>query len=221
MRARPTAFVDSERFWVELYERGGNSGSGSYGKLAEFKAEFLNRWVRDHDIQAIMEFGCGDGNQLRLAAYPSYTGFDVSPRAVAMCREQFANDKAKSFRLVSEYDGERAQLVLSLDVLYHLIEDAAFTEYMHRLFASADVFVIIYSSNSDVGQAEGMPEVKRRRFTDWIDVNAPDWTLVNKTPNRHPFSGDAKTGSQSDFYVYQRQKDGWLRSRHGRVQRSW
>ncbi|TAT59972.1 hypothetical protein EGM92_29840 [Enterobacter cloacae] len=35
----------------------------------------------------MMEFGCGDGNQLSLADYPRYTGFDISDHAIQLYRK--------------------------------------------------------------------------------------------------------------------------------------
>ena len=115
-------FQGSEVYWKSRYAAGGHSGAGSYGQLAEFKAEILNKFVSANRIKSIIEYGCGDGNQLSLARYPRYTGFDVSPDALAKCCKLFATDKTKSFRLMEEYQGETAQLTLSLDVIYHLIE---------------------------------------------------------------------------------------------------
>ena len=37
------AFNDSAHFWEENYAKGGTSGSGSYGALAEGKSAFLNQ----------------------------------------------------------------------------------------------------------------------------------------------------------------------------------
>jgi hypothetical protein len=36
----------SANYWERRYADGGTSGSGSYGRLAEFKATFLNAWHR-------------------------------------------------------------------------------------------------------------------------------------------------------------------------------
>jgi hypothetical protein len=41
----------------------------------------------------------------------------------------------------------RFDLELSLDVIYHLVEDEVFDAYMRSLFAHAGRFVVIYSSN--------------------------------------------------------------------------
>src|SRR5262245_51431247 len=83
-------FIGSENYWKERYDSGGNSGDGSYGKLAEFKAEVLNRFIREENIEKIIEYGCGDGNQLKSADYPSYIGFDVSQKALNLCRDIFS-----------------------------------------------------------------------------------------------------------------------------------
>jgi hypothetical protein len=64
LRARRRAFPGSGSFWENRYRTGGTSGSGSYGRLAEFKAEILNEFVRERGVSSIIEFGCGDGAQL-------------------------------------------------------------------------------------------------------------------------------------------------------------
>src|SRR5690606_2413904 len=127
------------------YSDGANSGAGSYGLLAEFKADVLNSFVVRHDVQSVIEFGCGDGNQLKLANYSSYRGFDVSHTAIRKCKDLFRSDERKSFDLMSAYNGEKADLSMSLDVIYHLIEDAVFDKYMRMLFNASNAYVIVYS----------------------------------------------------------------------------
>ena len=76
-------------YWQKRYLRGGNSGNGSYGKLAHFKAEVINRFVEEKSVKTVIEWGCGDGNQLKLANYPQYIGYDISSKAISICREKF------------------------------------------------------------------------------------------------------------------------------------
>lgn len=197
-------FPGSEKYWEQRYASGGHSGIGSRGKFAEFKADFLNGFVAEHGITSVIEFGCGDGGQLALATYPAYTGLDLSETAVALCRERFRSDDSKSFKLMHEYAGERADLSLSLDVVYHLVEDCLFEEYMHTLFGAARKYVIIYSSNQNQPKRYKGTYIKHRRFTDWIEERQPVWELTGHVPNRYPYSGDYRTGSWSEFYVYRR-----------------
>jgi hypothetical protein len=195
--------IDAGKYWEDRYSSGGNSGRGSYGELAVYKAEFLNAFISENNIQSVIEFGCGDGNQLRLARYPSYLGFDISHMAVALCRDVFKADRAKRFRPLSEYRNEQAELALSLDVIFHLVQDEEFARHMDLVFNSAKRHVIIYSSNTDDQVPNSGRHFRQRKFSDWIEREAPGWELLLHEPNRYPHSNE-KPGSLSDFFVYKR-----------------
>ena len=198
-------FLGSKSYWEERYQTNKNSGAGSYGRLAEFKANILNEFVKNNNIQTIIEFGCGDGNQLGLAQYPNYIGFDVSSKALEICNEIFKGDKTKTFYDMKDVDKKdfNAQVVLSLDVLYHLIEDDIFHDYMIKLFETSNQYVIIYSSNYD---KEIDVHVKSRQFTKWINSNVKkDWKLKNRIKNKFPFNAkNPNHTSMSDFYIYEK-----------------
>lgn len=195
-------FETSEQYWNRRYARGGNSGKGSCGQLAQFKAEVLNTFVEKQQITSIIEYGCGDGAQLKLTRYKEYIGFDISSHAIECCQKTFRADPSKCFKLMQAYDGETAELTLSLDVLYHLIEDAVFENYMLRLFKSATRFAIIYSSNTDQQEHIQVPHVKHRNFTKWIEQHIFGWSLLEYIPNKYPYARDNEQSSWSDFYIY-------------------
>jgi Methyltransferase domain len=195
-------FKTSSDYWEKRYAKGGNSGVGSYGRLAEFKANFLNAFVEENHINSVIEYGCGDGSQLKLTRYPSYTGVDVSPRAVEICRALFATDHSKRFFHTDVVKQPMvADLALSLDVVYHLVEDSVFESYMHRLFDSSQRFVIVYSSNVD--DATPSKHVRHRCFTTWVEQNRPQWYVTSKMTNIYPFDpANAGETSVADFYVF-------------------
>src|ERR1035441_5440324 len=85
-------FPGSEKYWEDRYRLGGNSGSGSYNRLSEFKARTINDFIAGKNIFSAMEFGCGDGNNLSLIKYPKYIGLDVSPTAIKICMNKYKND---------------------------------------------------------------------------------------------------------------------------------
>lgn len=199
-------FKNSAEYWSKRYRRGGTSGLGSYGKLAEFKAEIINDFVKQEKINSVIEFGCGDGNQLKLANYPNYIGFDISKDAISLCDKLFDKDKTKRFALLSQLNEDRAELTLSLDVIYHLLEDDGFHDYMSTLFDTSNRYVIIYSSNKSELIQPIAPHVKHREFTKWIERMRPNWKLIRHIPNRYPYCGDDEEGSFADFYIYQQQK---------------
>jgi SAM-dependent methyltransferase len=196
------AFRGSGSFWEQNYAGGDTSGPGSYGMLGEGKANFINNLVRTRNIESVIEFGCGDGHQLSLADYPSYVGLDVSPTAIGLCKNKFIDDSTKSFFL---YDGQSfvdrsgrftADLAMSLDVIYHLIEDVTFENYMAHLFAAGDRFVLIYSTNGHI--PNDAPHVRHRPVTAWIEQNCADWRLAES--KRGPDSGPGR----ADFFLYER-----------------
>ena len=199
---RKSKFTNSVDYWDKRYRDGGDSGAGSYNRLAQFKARFLNAFVEKNRIPSVIEHGCGDGAQLKLARYPSYIGIDISPKAVEICRSLFANDPTKRFFQTDLLPaGTRADLALSLDVIYHLVEDHVFEAYMEKLFASANNFVIVYSSN----MVKEWPQkhVHHRRFTDWIAKHRPEWSLESTTPNEYPYDPARQDDTSfADFYVF-------------------
>jgi O-antigen/teichoic acid export membrane protein/SAM-dependent methyltransferase len=202
--ARFRRFEGSAKFWDDRYAAGGDSGAGSFGKFGEFKAEILNGFVRRHAVQTVIEFGCGDGRQLALADYPRYVGFDVSPRAVNLCRERFRGDPSKTFYEVREYSDHHADLTLSLDVIYHLVEDEVFDSYMRRLFDASTRWVIVYASNQEDTDRSEAAHVRHRKFTRWVEANRPEWILRETIPNRYPYTGDFRLGSFSEFFIFER-----------------
>jgi SAM-dependent methyltransferase len=205
MSRRTVTFGSTGLYWQQRYAEGGNSGDGSYGRLAEFKAEVLNAAVAEHGIRSVIEFGCGDGNQLTLARYPEYTGFDISEIAVELCRQRFVNDATKRFATMDAYSGEQADLALSLDVIYHLVEDSTYHDYLERLFGAARNRVVVYSSNFEQLPTPQVPHVRHHEFLSWVRHRFPQWALERRVPNRYPYRKDDGSGSLADFYFFLKQ----------------
>lgn len=194
-------------YWEQRYASGDTSGAGSYDKLAEFKAKVINEFLKEHsEVQLCYEWGCGDGNQLSYIAYPSYAGADVSATAIEHCRKKYSADSTKKFYTVEELEKESRKnpcdLSISLDVLFHLVEDDVYDAYLQRLFAAAKKYVIIYSSNQEKQQ---YIHVKHRMFTKDVEEKFPDFKLIKKIDNEYPFSWEnPDTTSLCDFYFYER-----------------
>lgn len=194
-------FRSSSHYWEQRYQQGGTSGAGSYGRYAEFKAEVLNGFVEAKGISRVAEFGCGDGNQLKYFTFSQYLGIDISPAAIELCRTMYQNDPTKKFLVytgagavttIRQFDPE---MIISLDVIYHLVEDSAFEEYIANLFSLSSRYVIIYSTNFDM-QYDSLHQVDRK-FTDYIENHINGWRLVEVLNNPHKGAD-----TQSDFYIY-------------------
>lgn len=197
---RSLTFSSSKNYWDKRYSCGGNSGAGSYGEVADNKAQVFNQFVKENNIQSVIDWGCGDGNQLKLLECPSYIGLDVSPTIIKKNVEEFKDSPSKSFFLNDPklfLDNNRilkAELAISMEVIFHLIEDKVFEEYMHNLFNSATKCVMIYSTNTNKNDNRA-PHYKNRKFTDFIDKYFDEWYFVG---------GEISDPEVSGFYVYER-----------------
>ncbi|MEP6951276.1 MAG: hypothetical protein ABI863_18450 [Ginsengibacter sp.] len=197
-----TRYRSAADYWEKRYQKEGTSGTGSYGTLAMYKAGVLNKFVVENNVTTVIEFGCGDGNQLQQFEFPSYIGLDVSLTAIEKCIDIFKNDSTKSFFIydhrgfVDNLKTFKAGLALSLDVLYHLLEDDVFEVYMKHLFSSSTRFVIIYAWDIDGQKSQ---HVKYRKFTVWIEKNIQDFHLIQTIENKDPQPA-------CDFFIYEMQK---------------
>jgi SAM-dependent methyltransferase len=194
--------LSSGDYWEARYRRGGASGAGSLGRLARFKAGVINRFVQDNAIRSMIDLGCGDGSQLALLRPPDdYVGVDVSPTTLARCAARFPDRRFVAYEQSALLPP--ADLTLSLDVIYHLVEDAVFVAMMQRLFALATRFVLIYASNADV--AWPAPHVRHRAFTTHVAATQPDWRLLAHVLNPCPYDpAHPNDTSFADFFVYGR-----------------
>jgi hypothetical protein len=199
--AQRIRFRGSNSYWEQRYAKGGNSGAGSYGRQAQWKAEIVNGWVDQHGVTSVVDLGCGDGNQLGLATYPRYLGLDVSRSAIQLCVRRFGDDPTKSFlaydpTAIQDRGGWlRGDLALSLEVLFHLVEQEVFEGYLRQLFSSAERFVVICARDDDL---PGRPHERYQPFTPWIARHAPEWELVER---RTP---PAEVDLVSDLFLFRR-----------------
>jgi SAM-dependent methyltransferase len=193
-------FAGSSAYWEQRYRTGGSSGDGSYGDLAQFKADVVNAFVAERGARSVLELGCGDGNQLALARYESYVGIDVSARAIQLCRTRFAGDATKRFALYDEAALVAADCTLSLDVMFHLVEDAVYAKYLRDLFSASRDCVVVYSSNREQPtlRLREAPHVRHREFARDVARDFPEFELVRHVPNRFP------DRSFAAFYLYAR-----------------
>jgi cyclopropane fatty-acyl-phospholipid synthase-like methyltransferase len=195
-----TKFTDSAEYWEKRYFDNGTSGNGSYGDSAVYKATIINQFISDHYIEQVTDLGCGDGNQLQYFKFPRYIGLDVSATALKKCSDLFKADSTKRFveynpaAFLSQLKFFKSELVLSLDVIYHLVEAKVFEQYMRHLFACSTRFVIIYAW--DVKGKQNF-HVKHQEFTKWISRNETAWELKQKIePQQLP--------GACDFFIYEK-----------------
>lgn len=163
-------------YWDRRYRSGRTSGAGSEGDAAEVKAVYVRDLLERERVSSIIDWGVGDGTVLKMIdTRIPYIGADVSRTIVARMKVAFRNQPEKQFLLANNVDGRQADLAMSLDVLFHQVDDIDYELHLHRLFGSAQRLVLIQSSNHDGGQT--WEHVRWRRFTPDVMAWYPQWHL--------------------------------------------
>ena len=97
----------------------------------------------------------------------------------------------------------KADLSLSLDVIYHLVEDDVFEYYMRTLFEASNGYVIIYASDSDDGQ-------RYKGGTSDIESSRPGSSRICRTGNSWNICQigihivGIIVGSFAEFFIYEK-----------------
>ena len=203
-----TTTFSSSAYWEARYGAGGTSGAGSSGRLAAYKAATINRFIAENNVRSMIDIGCGDASQLALLNPPDdYVGVDVSPTALARCA-----DRHPGLCFITPEQLPTippAELTLSLDVLYHLIEDSVFAVTIKTLFTWATRFVVVYASNVDAAWTSA--HVRHRCFTDHVARTEPAWRLLAHLPNPYPYDpARPNETSFADFFIYGRPGTGCM-----------
>ena len=198
-------FKNSSGYWETRYRFGGHSGEGSRGEPARYKAEVINGFLQEHQIQSMIEFGCGDGYQLGMFKAPRYTGVDVSRTIIEHCRKLYAEDASKSFIVLDDYRDEKAQLAVSLDVIFHLVEDKDYDEYMERLFNASTDYVMIYSTSIDMAST-GTPHVRHRDCVADVAKRFPAFDRLLEAEAALPAPVRFDRGQPTAFFLYRRRQ---------------
>jgi hypothetical protein len=117
-----------------------------------------------------------------------------------MCETVFAHDPTKTFHTLPLPWPVAADLVLSLDVIYHLVEDDVFEQHMADVFTSALHWVILYTTDSDSIDPDFKPaaHVKHRPVTSYVQTVFPQWEIREVLLNPAPHMGGC------DFYMFGR-----------------
>jgi hypothetical protein len=188
---------NSNQYWNDRYNSGKHSGLGSYGKLATYKADFINQFIIDNNIKSLSELGCGDGNNLSMIKCEKIIGYDVASNAIDRCKKLMPFN---TFQLLPCDILQQTDLVLSLDVIYHLVEDDVYNDYIFKMCQMSSKYIIVYSANFDSN--DFAIHVKPRKFTEH-PILLNDYKLIKIEKNKYPSQIDTQ-GSFSDWYIFEK-----------------
>ena len=184
-------------YWENRYNSGGNSGLGSYGKYAEYKAKIINEYILKLEIKSISDFGSGDGNQISLLdGYETYCGYDISEYILNKCREIYKNNsKIKFVNKINELP--KSDMCLSLDVLYHIVDENEFKNYINHLFEKSMKYVLIFTSNHNRNDKNSVSHIFHRKTVDYIIDNIKEFKLIDTIITN-------SLDTSANFYLYKK-----------------
>jgi len=139
-------------YWERHYRDGGTSGAGSIGKEREWKWKI----VQEHagKIDDVLDVGCGDLSFWEDRDCFKYLGIDISETIIKQNRSRRPTWQFKAQGAEVLLDAH-ARIVLCMDVLFHIMDDDAFTRILQNLCYSTEwIFIHTWSRNPfDLGWA--------------------------------------------------------------------
>lgn len=107
-------------------EWGNGSGEGSARKHTRGYVEFLQKFLRDHQIRSVVDMGCGDWQFSQFIDWTGihYRGFDLVQSVVQTNQRRFAKPGVEFHRYAGDFtELPDADLLIAKDVLQHLSHD--------------------------------------------------------------------------------------------------
>lgn len=174
---------DLAQYWEKRYADGRDSGEGSRGEIAKVKGGVVNRVINQFSVQSLLDWGCGDGQVLdHITDQVWYTGIDLSPTVLDNTSQRHSE---RSFLLdtgtptgVNPLRWLRADMSLSMDVMFHLVHAPDYWRYLANLFNSSQKVVLVWATDSDEGLTAR--HVRRRQWTPDVERLYPEWELVER-----------------------------------------
>lgn len=162
---------NSDKFRDDRYIHWGNSWEWSYWLNARYKADFINKFIKEHGIDTAVEIGCWDWANLWMYDVFEYTWYDVSYFIIEKCKDMYKNDNWKRFFVNDDNTKfQKAELSLCLDVLYHIFPQDRFEKMIDKVIEAWEKYVIIYT------------KIRISPREDWSCINDYDflWYLDKK-----------------------------------------
>jgi SAM-dependent methyltransferase len=141
-----------------------------FGPVHRHTTDELVKTVAALDVRTILDVGCGGGDNLAiLAAQQRYelSGADVSPEALAIARQRVPNTDLKVLNVEREVLPRTFDLVISLQVIEHLIDDVSALRNIGRMTGRFALIATMQGrmrrSELAIGHMRNYSEIELRR----------------------------------------------------------
>jgi 2-polyprenyl-3-methyl-5-hydroxy-6-metoxy-1,4-benzoquinol methylase len=187
-------YADPQRYWDERHRRhaGSLEGVGCIGAGADTNADaYAAKWEHvgallerfpPERFPELLDAGCGNGffTARALAAGYRVTGVDFAPAAVRQAQAAAPGAELHVGALDRFEVGRRFGVVMCIDVLFHVTDDAtwaAAVANLARLVDDGGVLVVQEHFDDPSGAPAGVEHVRRRTLDDYRAV-LTGWEVV-------------------------------------------
>jgi hypothetical protein len=134
-------------YWDERYRKGRTSGEGSVGRKRAWKWDIIKKYARN--IEKVVDVGCGDLSFWEGLDCENYTGIDISSCVIAKNNELRPNWKFICSPAEEFVEGVSGDIVLCMDVLFHIMSDSAYERILRNLtqYSNEWIFIHTWSNN--------------------------------------------------------------------------
>lgn len=187
---------NTRRYWNRRYQRGSGSSFEPHEGVINFETGLINEFIKKHEIKSVLDMGCGDGSVFqRLRNLPIYHGMDISSIIIARMQQKYEKDDSRMFFEPHTMPDYYYDLVISIDTIYHLVNDHEYIDYLEKLEKKCKNYLIISSTNYNAYYGGGY--IRHRAFLK--DIKDLGFKLLKKVDS--PFDTD-----QCGYFVFEKLK---------------
>jgi SAM-dependent methyltransferase len=174
---------DANAAFSEIYDKnvwGKGSGVGSEPQFTTEYVAMLQRFLAQHRIKSVVDFGCGDWQFSQLIDWTGieYRGFDIVASVIDANRLRFESANIKFEQVADGTALPSADLLICKDVLQHLPTAVVlrnlgiFKQLYPNLLITNDIFPA-EGANSDIDAGQWRPlRLDQAPFNERFDVDA-------------------------------------------------
>jgi hypothetical protein len=137
--------IPKGEYWDEYYRAGGTSGEGSVGRYGKWKWGIIESYIGK--IDNVVDIGCGDLSFWYGRQCNRYFGLDISSTIVKRNMRKRPSWKFQVGRAEFFVQGVSGEIVLCLDMLFHIMDDMSFVEILKNLCQYSRRWIFIFTWN--------------------------------------------------------------------------
>jgi len=201
--------TSSHQYWADRYLHTNFQNSSGNGRLKfrlSYKAKMLNKIFKTYEITKVADFGCGDGLLASKLKITKYYGIEINSEIVDNLKNKFLGKN--EFEFSTKFESQwrnKIDASISVDVIFHLIEEDVYQKYMNELFFADAKYVVIRAYNHKSQGTGRNSHILHREFLNTIKKYFPNYNLVNVSSprRRHIYLSDS---DKNQFFVFKKSK---------------